>query len=502
MSAMADERIEREAKRQRLSGAAVAEEEYHELPESSLRARAEQEHLMNEFERQRRARTLAVPTDDGRVKARLREIGEPICLFGEGPAERRDRLRYLLSLREDIDQVMEEMAAEEEEQARSGWAPQTEEFYTEGTQALLEARQWIANYSLPRARDRIARQKVAHEVPLRQLKTARHDLFSHLEGYVNYSSQVGDDRPVAQCALSPDGTLLATAAWSGLCKLWQVPTCTPKQTYRGHNDRAVSVAFHPASTRTMEATAVNLASGSADGTINLWSLCQDTPLRTLRGHAHRVCRVGFHPSGRFLGSASFDATWRLWDVEVGTELLLQEGHSHEVYAIAFQDDGALVATGGLDAVGRVWDLRTGRSVMVLDGHVKEVLGVAWSPNGHQLVTGSGDNTLRVFDVRKLQSVYTVAAHTSLVSDVKFYHNPADAVAYRDGQASRSGLFLASSSYDGTVKLWSADDWRLKKTLTGHEGKVMSVDISEDARFIASSGYDRTFKLWAHETTAF
>ncbi|RKP25142.1 WD40-repeat-containing domain protein [Syncephalis pseudoplumigaleata] len=191
----------------------------------------------------------------------------------------------------------------------------------------------------------------------------------------------------------------------------------------------------------------------------------------------------------------FDTTWRLWDVERGDELLLQEGHSHEVYAIDFQEDGALVATGGLDAMGRVWDLRTGRSVMVLEGHVKEVLGVAWSPNGHQIVTGSGDHSIKVFDVRKLQSVYTVAAHTALVSDVKFYHTDRP---YQSG--GHSGLLLASSSYDGTVKLWSSGDWHLQKTLVGHEGRVTSVSIAQDAKFIASSGFDRTFKLWAHEST--
>jgi U4/U6 small nuclear ribonucleoprotein PRP4 len=195
------------------------------------------------------------------------------------------------------------------------------------------------------ARDRIARQKITYELPLRQLKTVRQELFNHLKDYVNFSSQIGDDRPVAQCALSPNGKWLATAAWSGLCKLWQIPACTPQLSYRGHTDRAVSIVFHPESTISLSENAANIASGSTDGTVNLWSLTQDTPVRTLRGHANRVCRVGFHPSGRYLGSASFDTTWRLWDIETGTELLLQEGHSHEVYAIAFQDDGALVATG-------------------------------------------------------------------------------------------------------------------------------------------------------------
>ena len=50
---------------------------------SSDRARLENQILLDELERKKKARSMAVPTDDGRVKARLREIGEPITLFGE-----------------------------------------------------------------------------------------------------------------------------------------------------------------------------------------------------------------------------------------------------------------------------------------------------------------------------------------------------------------------------------------------------------------------------------
>jgi len=51
--------------------------------ERSDRARAENQALIEELERKKKARSLAVPTDDGRVRARLREMGEPITLFGE-----------------------------------------------------------------------------------------------------------------------------------------------------------------------------------------------------------------------------------------------------------------------------------------------------------------------------------------------------------------------------------------------------------------------------------
>lgn len=49
----------------------------------SDRARLENQVILDELERKKKARSMAVPTDDNRVKARLREIGEPITLFGE-----------------------------------------------------------------------------------------------------------------------------------------------------------------------------------------------------------------------------------------------------------------------------------------------------------------------------------------------------------------------------------------------------------------------------------
>ena len=65
----------------------------------------------------------------------------------------------------------------------------------------------------------------------------------------------------------------------------------------------------------------------------------------------------------------------------------------------------------------------------------------------------------------------------------------------------NGAFLMSASYDKTIKLWSARNWQRLKTLTGHEDKVMSADVSPSGEgTIASVGYDRTLKLWAVDDT--
>lgn len=51
------------------------------------------------------------------------------------------------------------------------------------------------------------------------------------------STEIGDDRPLACCAFSPSGQQLASAAWSGLVKLWDMPACAKQLTIKAHDTR-------------------------------------------------------------------------------------------------------------------------------------------------------------------------------------------------------------------------------------------------------------------------
>ena len=57
----------------------------------------EKKAVADELERRKRVRLMNVSTDDNEVKKDLRTVGEPICYFGEGPADRRQRLKEVLS---------------------------------------------------------------------------------------------------------------------------------------------------------------------------------------------------------------------------------------------------------------------------------------------------------------------------------------------------------------------------------------------------------------------
>lgn len=471
--------------------------------------------ILGDFKRKREAAAIAVPTDDKRVRADLRAKGEPITLFGERPEDRRDRLRELLysEQRGDDDDLSMQDAGDDDDDVG--------EFYTEGSPELLQVRRDIARYSLPRTAKRIAHQRLESKIPVATHVKHRKANKEKLSGFELFGSQIASERPVSMVRFSPDGQTVACGDWGGSLKILDVPNLETQTVLRGHKAMISGLAWHPSNSPSSAepSETVALASGGGEGDVNLWNLSQDTPITTLSGHSARVCRTEFHPSGRFLASASYDTTWRLWDLESTTELLLQEGHSKEVYALAFNTDGSLLASAGLDSIGRIWDLRTGRTVMLLESHVAPIYGIDWGVDGHRVLTGSSDGFAKCWDLRAVRETASIGAHKGGVSDLRWYKGtdspltaPAPASAdvtmtnggvsegEADGevQPKKAGTFVVSCGFDKAVNVFSADDWALSKSLTGHDGTVLSCDVSADARWIVSCGRDRTVKVWGRD----
>jgi WD40 repeat protein len=46
-----------------------------------------------------------------------------------------------------------------------------------------------------------------------------------------------------------------------------------------------------------------------------------------------------------------------------------------------------------------------------------------------------------------------------------------------------------------VRIWDARSWKLRHTLRGHTGLVMSLAFSPDSRSLVSGSRDHTVKVW-------
>ena len=368
------------------------------------------------LEAQKRARSMVVPTAIDDVKLRLRELGHPITMFGEGHFDRRERLKMVLAQIEldaeasskggiiigssDLDLQEQQLQNSQQQLQRQ----KKEIVYTHASEELAQARSFLCDFSFPRARARLdARRRLFDEVqPPESASNSRESadsaaqtLYSHCQNLVLGASAAAQDRPFVCVRVSPSGALLATGSLGTSVRLWDAQNLVERDRgLRAHEERIMSLAWHPSAGLESDAPEI-LASCAADGLCVLWDcraasegssdgmvVVEPAPavggsgggreLRRLAGHVGPVADCCFHPSGRYVGTAGHDNTWRLWEVETGRELLLQDGHAKECSALAFQCDGALCLTGDAAGVALLWDLRSGQAVHACQGHVGKI----------------------------------------------------------------------------------------------------------------------------------
>jgi U4/U6 small nuclear ribonucleoprotein PRP4 len=222
-----------------------------------------------------------------------------------------------------------------------------EYFLYEGDENLRQARLQMAEYSLKQAAVRVEKSKIKKETvdPIEEEEIIDNEL-KEIPRFEISMSQFADPSCVSKGVFSPDGKYFATSGWSGLCKVWKIPSCDLQTTLLGHHNRAIDIQFHP-HFGTDANNPISLATSGADNSVRLWPLDETEEFQksfVLKGHEDRVNKVRFHPMGKHVVSTSHDKTWKFWDCETRKELLTQTGHSKPVFACSIQPDGSLVVS--------------------------------------------------------------------------------------------------------------------------------------------------------------
>ncbi|MBH8571769.1 AAA-like domain-containing protein [Nostocaceae cyanobacterium CENA369] len=223
------------------------------------------------------------------------------------------------------------------------------------------------------------------------------------------------------------------------------------------------------------------------------------------GHTAAVLAVDVSPDSSLIASASVDKTIKLWRRD-GTEVATLKGHTATVRSIAFSPDGQRLASASEDGTLKLWQLngepalregfppqatgepRRGQLLRTFKGHTASVWGVAWSPDGQFLASASFDTTVKLWK-----------RDGKLLRTLQGYKQGFWGIAW-----SPDGEIVAAANLDKTVKLWKRDTsgWQNAKSLQpllGHTGWVVGVAFSPDGKTIASSSEDKTVKLWQRDS---
>lgn len=393
------------------------------------------------------------PTIDADVRDALRRMEEPVTLFGEGPFERRARLKALLAEGRTIPPpvaapprqqqplgapaarviaVKKPQVKEEEEEAAEKEQEEIEgTFYTEGQPNLLAFRKFCAAASGPAAQKRLRREAVyrQHAKQLQQEKVlsclppSSPILDMHFfNKFIQHrmalaASIVGDERPLTCCRFSPVSplTLEVTSA------------ATSHEEGRDQEIKGVgnSEQVTPASTQALLATA------SWGENVKVWRPSDGRLLLQLKQHKTRVHSLAWSRCNSeqtlLLASGSADATVCLWNLGLATKVgactvtpsskLLAgrlTGHEDRINRVSFHPTGRCLATTSHDETWRLWDVETQEEILLQEGHSAPVYAVCFHPDGSIAVTSDLTGLVKVTDVRVGRGVLDIAAHVKQV----------------------------------------------------------------------------------------
>ncbi len=264
------------------------------------------------------------------------------------------------------------------------------------------------------------------------------------------------------------------------------PVTRCSSTLSGHTSPILCSVFSP--------TGTLLLTGSGDHTARLWDLDAELPLHSLTGHRNWVLCAEWEGRERKIATGDMNGEVWIWDAidckggktgkrawgarsgkSVTAEHEAAQAAAAGTTAEGSSAAGAETATAAAPAAKTKLSVAEKRALRhaaptghPLKGHTKWVTSLAWEPmhlnaSNPRLASSSKDGTVRVWNIGNRSCDYVLGGHTASVNAVRW---------------GGDGLLYTASS-DRSIKVWSAKEGKLVRSLDQHAHWVNTLSLSTD-----------------------
>jgi len=290
----------------------------------------------------------------------------------------------------------------------------------------------------------------------------------------------GHNDPVNDCAISPDGSFVVSAAGNVMkilgaktdytLKVWDFETGAERFTLSGHEQPVKDCTINKDN---------SLIISVAEDCLFVWDAQTGKMINRFESPGF-ACSSCIEDS--IIAVVSFHIV--LLDIRSGKERvsMLTDDMLHDC---AISNDGSLIITAGTDQHLVAWNAKDGKKIAVLQSQdiinsSGDIRACAISPDKTFIVSGSDDGILRIWDAESFKQKIVFTGHNDWITGCA---------------VSPDNSRVVSSSEDGTLKIWEVATGKDLVTLKDHSGAVNGCTFSPCGKYIISAGDDKTIKVW-------
>ncbi|MCX7736959.1 MAG: choice-of-anchor D domain-containing protein [Candidatus Kapabacteria bacterium] len=168
------------------------------------------------------------------------------------------------------------------------------------------------------------------------------------------------------------------------------------------------------------------------------------------------------------------------------EFIKLSGHKAKINAIEWGNDYNTILSGGSDKKTAIWNIIQKKKFFELAGHNGSINSISINKS-NSAATSSDDGTIKIWDLNNQTLTKTLYGHANKVSIAKWLN---------------SNNILFSGSYDSDIRIWNVSLGQSGKPLDNHLSPVLAGDNNSDGSFIVTGGVDKKLIFWDVKSNSF